>query len=352
MTVKRDLKSIIRDRQTKTGESYTAARAHVMHERAKLLGLTERRDEIAKQNHVEAAVLAIVGKTAFVRVLGEQAITALRATGLKALAPGHVITVQLDRRWSMHGEQLASGRIEAARIDVAGLGLEPLPLEGGTVEDLREVYENYDDERDPYTALWRRFTAEPRATYEFDGIAWGAFSDSDDPDDNPTVRAVELREAGDIEHAYEFLTAALLRDLRCLDAHAHFGNWAFQRSPARAIVHFEIGMRIGELSLSERFDGVLPWSAIFNRPFLRCLHGYGLCLWRLGRFDEAKRVFEHNLALNPNDNQGVRFCWYDVCDGRSWADAQKLERKRERQIAKDVAARRAQLVAESNRRLN
>jgi hypothetical protein len=37
MTVKRDLKSIIRERQQKTGESYTTARAHVMRERAKLL---------------------------------------------------------------------------------------------------------------------------------------------------------------------------------------------------------------------------------------------------------------------------------------------------------------------------
>lgn len=25
--------------------------------------------------------------------------------------------------------------------------------------------------------------------------------------------------------------------------------------------------------------GVPPWSALYNRPYLRCLHGYGLCLW-------------------------------------------------------------------------
>jgi len=39
MTAHRDLKQIIRDRQQKTGEAYTAARAHVMRERASLLGL-------------------------------------------------------------------------------------------------------------------------------------------------------------------------------------------------------------------------------------------------------------------------------------------------------------------------
>jgi len=34
MTAHRDLKRIIRERQSKTGESYTAARVHVMRERA------------------------------------------------------------------------------------------------------------------------------------------------------------------------------------------------------------------------------------------------------------------------------------------------------------------------------
>jgi hypothetical protein len=37
------------------------------------------------------------------------------------------------------------------------------------------------------------------------------------------------------------------------------------------------------------------------------MNGFGLCLWRLGRFDEAGRVFDRMLWLNPSDNQGVRF---------------------------------------------
>jgi hypothetical protein len=64
---------------------------------------------------------------------------------------------------------------------------------------------------------------------------------------------------------------------------------------------------------------------IYNRPFLRCLHGYGLCLWRLGRLAEAQQTFERVLSLNPNDNQGVRFCWEDVRHGRSWEDMQQRE---------------------------
>jgi len=97
-------------------------------------------------------------------------------------------------------------------------------------------------------------------------------------------------------------------DLRCIGADAHPGNLAFDRSPERAMVHYEIGIRIGELSLPAGFDGLLLWGQIYNRPFLRCLHGFGLCFWRLGKLAEAQRVFERVLSLNPNDNQGARFC--------------------------------------------
>ncbi len=95
-------------------------------------------------------------------------------------------------------------------------------------------------------------------------------------------------------------------DLRCLDAHAHLGNLAFDRRAKDAIRHYEAGLRIGELSLGEGFDGVLPWGSINNWPFLRCMNGFELCLWCLRRFEEAARIFDHMLWLNPSDNQGVR----------------------------------------------
>jgi hypothetical protein len=40
---------------------------------------------------------------------------------------------------------------------------------------------------------------------------------------------------------------------------------------------------------------------------------------------EAQQVFERILSLNPNDNQGVRFCWEDVRKGRSWEELQERE---------------------------
>ena len=109
-------------------------------------------------------------------------------------------------------------------------------------------------------------------------------------------------------------------DLRCLDAHAHLGNMAFAGLPKDAIRHYEAGFRIGELSLGGAFDGLLPWGLIDNRPFLRCMHGYGLCLWRLGKLKDALQIFERMLWLNPSDNQGVRFLIDLVRAKEQWRD--------------------------------
>ena len=150
-----------------------------------------------------------------------------------------------------------------------------------------------------------------------DPIAWGAFPGMG-VDENPTCDAWELADAGDHEGARKLVMEVLCADLRCIDAHAHLGNLEFDRSPGRAMAHYEVGVRIAELSLPPGFDGVIVWGRIYNRPFLRCLQGYGLCLWRLGKPAEAQRVFERILSLNPNDNQGVRSCWDDVRHDRPW----------------------------------
>ena len=126
---------------------------------------------------------------------------------------------------------------------------------------------------------------------------------------------MKLRVSSDILSA---LNKLLIADLRCLDAHAHLGNLKFEHSPDRAIRHYDIGRRIGELSLPHDFQGVLRWGWIDNRPYLRCLHGYGLSLWRLNRFDEAAAVFSHMLWLSPGDNQGARFNLNSVRDKKAW----------------------------------
>jgi hypothetical protein len=47
---------------------------------------------------------------------------------------------------------------------------------------------------------------------------------------------------------------------------------------------------------------------------------YGLCAWRLGKFEEAGRIFDRMLWLNPTDNQGVRFVVEEVRTRTAWVD--------------------------------
>ena len=96
----------------------------------------------------------------------------------------------------------------------------------------------------------------------------------------------------------------------------------FDHNPKEAVRHYEVGLRVGELSLGNNFDGLLPWDSIDNRPFLRCMYGYGLCLWRLGRQPETRHIFDRMLWLNPADNQGVRFLIEGIQNGRSWEECQ------------------------------
>ena len=63
------------------------------------------------------------------------------------------------------------------------------------------------------------------------------------------------------------------------------------------------------------------WGDLDSRPFMRALHGQGLCLWRLGETAKARGIFAWMLALNPNDNQGVRFLLHDLDEGLSWEES-------------------------------
>jgi tetratricopeptide (TPR) repeat protein len=50
----------------------------------------------------------------------------------------------------------------------------------------------------------------------------------------------------------------------------------------------------------------LVWGILENRPFLRAYHALGLEYYERGKIEKALEIFEHLLAMNPSDNQGVR----------------------------------------------
>ncbi len=266
---------------------------------------------------VELIVLSVKERAARCRLLGSDRAITLRASRLWDVVPGEIAMVKPRRQWSYAGHPYLSGEIESTRLDVRALGLVPLRLEATDTWDPKEHYWGEEDE--PIEEWAKPIIARgPRPGFEMEQVLPG--QDRDDPFADPITESNDLKDAGQHGEAHKILMELCQTDLRCLDAHAHLGNFVFDHSPKEAIRHYEVGLRIGELSLGNGFDGVLLWGHIDNRPFLRCMHGYGLCLWRLGRHDEAGRVFERMLWLNPSDNQGVRSLVEGVRAGKAWEE--------------------------------
>ncbi len=228
-----------------------------------------------------------------------------------------------------------SGRIVSSRADAEALGLPPLSVNSVGMWDPTEIYRrdgrmgdmSLADETgadgDASTNAWFNAIMErgARPMYEMQQVLPGF--DPDDADaceSDPIIQANELRELEDFGAARQLLSDLLEADLRCIDAHAHLGSMAFDRFPQQAHDHYAVGVVIGEKALGSDFDGVLPWGYLDNRPFLRCLHGLGLSLWRLGRWNEAQQAFEQILELSPMDELDVLSMLPDVKARRLYAD--------------------------------
>jgi tetratricopeptide (TPR) repeat protein len=278
-------------------------------------------DDLDLSRPVELVALSVKQRAARCRLLGSDRVITLRASGLWDVVPGMIVTIKPHKQWRYSGHPYLSGEIQTTRLDVAELNLIPLGLEDKGIWDPETHYWGEEDE--PIEQWAKPIIAYgPRPKFEMEQVLPGVNPDDpfDDPFSDPIIRSNDLKDAGKRAEAEEILMELCQTDLRCLDAHSHLGNLAFDHRPQDAIRHYEVGLRIGELSLSPDFDGVLPWGHIDNRPFLRNMHGYGLCLWRLGRFDLAEHIFDRMLWLNPSDNQGIRFLIDDVRERIAWED--------------------------------
>lgn len=274
-------------------------------------------DDLDLSKPAELVAIAVKERAARCRLLGSDRIITLRASRLWEVMPGAIVTVTPRKQWRYGGHPYLSGEIQSTRIDVKILDLVPLELEEMGMWDPKEEYWGEEDE--PIDEWAKPIIAHgPRPMFKMEQVLPG--EDPDDPFNDPITRSNDLKDAGERAEAEKILMQLCQADLRCLDAHSHLGNFVFDHHPQYAIRHYEVGLRIGELSLGDGFTGVLAWGLIDNRPFLRCMHGYGLCLWRLGRFGEAERIFEKMLWLNPSDNQGVRFLIGEVKAKTAWED--------------------------------
>ena len=289
----------------------TATTAHAGSHRRHKVGP----DDIDLEGPVELVVVSLTEKAARCRLPGSDRAITLRASRLWEVVPGEIVVVTPRKQWSYAGHPYLSGEIAATRLDVHALGLVPLRLEDRGTWD--PVGHDWGEEDEPIEAWAEPIIARGlRQAFEMEQVLPGA--DPDDPGSDPIIESNDYKDAGDTRQACKILMDLCRADLRCLDAHAHLGHVEFDHHPSIALRHYEVGLRIGELSLGDRFDGLLPWGHKDNRPFLRCMHGYALCGWRLGQFEEAERVFDRMLWLNPSDNQGVRFLIEAVRARSTW----------------------------------
>ena len=272
-------------------------------------------EEIDLEKPVDLIALVVTTRAIRCRLLQSEQIVTLNNSRHRDVVPGTIITVAVNKQWLFNGHRYLSGEIKSTRIDAKVLDLKPLRLDHLGLWDPRDEYwgeagRPVDDWAQPII----NYGSRPQ--FEMEQVIPG--EDPDDPFNDPITRSNDFKNAGEFAAAVKILEDLCKADLRCLDAHAHLGNYLFDVHLPASIRHFEVGFRIGELSLGEDFNGVLSWESVDNRPFLRCMHGYGLCLWRLGSNDEAMRVFQRMLWLNPSDNQGIRFIIDEVRMKQIW----------------------------------
>lgn len=262
-------------------------------------------EDIDLSKPVDLVVVAVKARAARCRLAESGRLITLRAGSLFRVVPGHIITVEPNKFWRHGGHPYLSGKIASTRIDAAALNLTPLAVNGvGEWDPAQESWGEAGELMEDWAKLI--VARGPRPMFAMQQVLPG--NDPDDPESDPILEVHMLKQLGDTAGAQDLLSKMLEADLRCLDAHAHLGAMLLDMSPHWAASHYEVGLRIGELSLGNDFDGVLCWAHYDNQPFLRCLHGYGLCLWRLERWENAERVFERILWMNPSDEQAVSLC--------------------------------------------
>jgi tetratricopeptide (TPR) repeat protein len=95
----------------------------------------------------------------------------------------------------------------------------------------------------------------------------------------------------------------------CADAYVLLAEHA--QSLPEALELYEQGVAAGERALGEEgfreYEGHF-WGILETRPYMRAREGLAHCLRQTGRREEAAEHFREMLRLNPNDNQGVRYC--------------------------------------------
>lgn len=273
------------------------------------------------KEHSEINLLVIARHRTLLRCLDSKSSIIVNLRPVADAVSGETVKVYVQKIAMRLGEYNLRGHVTEKRLTLSKWKLQPLKLYP------RGDWDPKDDdwsEMGPLLKYYRRVRAAgKRPVFEMEQVLPG--QDPNDWDSDPIIDASDCMADGFAEQALLMMEDILTRDMRCIDAHAHLGNWLFNsarstRDLGLALRHYQVGVDIGNLTLGKHFQGVLPWGLIDNRPYLRALHGLGLCQWRLRWFEPAEKVFRQMLWLNPMDNQGARFNLGDLKKGKTWSE--------------------------------
>jgi tetratricopeptide (TPR) repeat protein len=120
----------------------------------------------------------------------------------------------------------------------------------------------------------------------------------------------EFLDRGEPEEALRCYERAIDVDPENPDAWCGRGKAAYDLGRLeRADRDFRRALRFAqrELEGGSKRQGRRWWSDPSTRPYLRALHGHGLCRFWLGAYEDAAKVFRRLLKLAPTDPLDVRF---------------------------------------------
>jgi tetratricopeptide (TPR) repeat protein len=96
-------------------------------------------------------------------------------------------------------------------------------------------------------------------------------------------------------------------DPEFIDAYNSLGFLEMRRHQYdKALKLLKQAYEVGKTLIPDDFTGRLIWGVLDNRPFLRAMHGLGVCYLETGEQKKARDIFSTMLHYNPNDNQGIR----------------------------------------------
>jgi len=124
---------------------------------------------------------------------------------------------------------------------------------------------------------------------------------------------IEAWEAATPAQMTKLARKALSIDLNALDAYNILGIHA--PTLAEKIALFREATLIGEELFAPLMDDdeMAWWGFMGTRPWMRAQNNLGLALLEAQDLEGATSVFKFLLALNENDNQGIRYLLLKVC---------------------------------------